>query len=278
MVVYTEKGDCMEIKKEDLVALKQDVLKQSDNGKMNRIILSGDKPILLTTTIFTDSDGEDYSSSFYRFFQNNAYSTSLLDCAIYALYKELGVYGLIDYIPMDMVKKDIITYKQIIRYYYDKDFRKLLERGSIDALYSINNGRFIANAKSDNLGVHELDNSFSFCGLTGTSKGLTDILDREEIKYHSMYGGGLDPDELKKLKLYFTDDTIKFNQMLKIGKVRNKPLERKNMWPRTLDISLNDNIELNEFYRVFVEYLEWALRELETKGTYDAMSPMRKLK
>lgn len=268
----------MGLKKEDLVELKQDILKQSDNGKKSRIVLTGDKPIMLATTIFTETEDADYESRFYEFFKNNGISVSLLDSFIYTLYLELGVYGVIDYIPMSEAKKDILNYKQVRRYYYDQEFKRLLESAKIDALYSLNNGRFIANEKSDNLGIHELNSSFSFMGLTGVTKGLTDLLDEWEIKYHSMYGGGIDNEEFRKLKLSFTDDTIRFNHLLKIGKVKNKQLERKNMWPRMLDISMNDNMPLNEFYKVFIEYLEWALNELATKGTYEAMEPMRKLK
>ena len=51
----------MGLKKEDLVELKQDILKQSDNGKKSRIVLTGDKPIMLATTIFTET--EDSMSS-----------------------------------------------------------------------------------------------------------------------------------------------------------------------------------------------------------------------
>lgn len=267
----------MELKKEDLINLRQEVLDNDNENGKSRLVLTGDKPILLTTTIFTDTDSEEYKSDFYNFFKNNGLSISLLDSFIYSIYRDLGVYGVIDYVPMSEAKKDILSYKQVRRYYFDQEFKRLLEKAKIDCLYSLNNGRFIANSIVDNLGIHELNSSFSFMGLTGISKGLTDLLDEWEIKYHSMYGGGIDNEEFRKLKLFFTDDTIKFNRLLKIGKLKNKQLERKNMWPRMLDISINDNISLSEFYKVYIEYLEWALSELQTKGTYDAMSPMRRL-
>ena len=267
----------MELRKENLVDLKQEVLKQSNNGEKSRIILTGDKPILLATTVFMGSDTSEYNNHFYEFFQKNGIHSSLLDSFIYTLFKDLGVYGVIDYIPMEEVKKDVRAYKQESRLFFDQEFRNLLVSANIDALYSLNNGRFIANRSVDNLNIHELNNSFSFCGLTGTTKGLTNLLDKASINYHCMYGGGLDIRELKALNYYFTDDTIRYNKLLNIGKVRNKPLERKNMLPRSLDISLNDNMELTEFYNIFIEYLEWALNELERKGTYEAMSPMRKL-
>lgn len=266
----------MELKKDDLIELKQSVLDIANNDDKSRIILAGNKPILLATTIFTNFDSEEYENRFYAFFQDNAYHTSLLDCFIYTLYKELGVYGVIDYISMREAKKDIRGYKKESRYYYDPEFRRLLTDASIDALYSLNIGRFIANRAQDVLNIHELNSSFSYCGLTGVSKHLIDLLDRDEIKHHSMFGG-TSIDEFKKLKINFTDDTIKYNSCLKIGKVKNKQVDRKNLWPRTLDISLNGDKDYIEFYSIFIEYLEWALNELETKGPNEAMAPMRKL-
>lgn len=267
----------MELKKEDFISLRQELLNIVDESIKSRLILTGDKPILLTTTIFIDSDSEEYKSNFYKFFKDNGIHNSLLDSFIYLIYRIYGVYGVVDYVPMSDARKDMLSYKQVRRYYYDKEFKKLLEDAKIDSIYSLNYGRFIANSAVDHFGIHELNSSFSFMGLTGVSKGLTDILDEYEIQYHSMYGGGIDNEEFKRLKLFFTDDTIKYNHLLKIGKIRNRELDRKNMWPRMLDISINDNISLNEFYKLFIEYLEWALSELQTKGTYDAMSPMRKL-
>ncbi len=271
----------MEMRKENLIDLKHEAFNLSNNETIDRIILEGKKPILLATTVFTETNKTDkdlFESSLYSFYKKNSFQETSLDDFIYSLYNELGVYGVIEYIPMSIAEKDLSFYEKVSRYYYNDDFRALIEKFNIDAFYSLNNGKFIVNREVDNLDVHEHNSSFAFYGLTGAAKGLTKLLDDAHLKFSTSYGGPLGKDEFEKLGLYFTDDVIRYYGNLNIGEVRNKPLERKNMWPRTLDISLNDNLDLEEFYKVFYEYLEWVLNELAVKGTYEAMAPMRKLK
>ena len=45
-----------------------------------------------------------------------------------------------------------------------------------------------------------------------------------------MYGGGIDHEKFRKLKLFSTEYTIRFNHLFKLDKIKNKQFDRKNIW------------------------------------------------
>lgn len=265
----------MKLVKDELMELRKDCVDLKKLDKEKKIVLEGEKPILLSATMFV-GDKQRYQSSFYDFMNKNNVDSSFLDMYIYKLYKEYGISGVIDYIPMEEACEHVMDFRNRTNCYYDSELRNLINKLEIDALIFLNYERFMINKKIDKACLFEQNSSFSYAGITGFTSNLACMLEKKGFDLHMMYGG-LEPKQFKKLGIEFTKDVLEYITFVSLGCPRKDNPDRDKLWPRTMDLSLMSSIDFAEFSKIFEEYLVWVNEEIKTKGTFDAMSPMRKL-
>lgn len=261
----------------DLYSAKEKCIELSKTNK--RLILSGNSPILLTTTILT-ADIDNFQNNYDKYSNFNGISTnymgsSYLDSIIMYLNKELGVQGIIDYLPVEDDILDIYEQLSINRRYFDDEIKKYLQSNNIQALFSFKNGKTLAN---EDVVLTEKISSFSFMGITGITKELSKRVLDAELSCHTAFGGAINDRMFQRLGYEFTDDVIAYNNILNLGAIKGEELNPIKIWPRTVEFTIkneDDTYILEKIGSVLIDYFEWIEDELKEKGQYNAMSPMK---
>lgn len=232
----------------------------------DRLILKGNSPILLTTNVLKEN--VENSQNIHNFIAASANSidNSYLDALIFCLNHKLGVHGIIDYSPSE---EDIINILEQIsanRLYFDKELKRYLENNNIQALFSTKLGNTTAN---EDIIITEKISSFSFMGMTGITKELSNRLKKVGISNHIAFGGAIDNKLFHELGYDFTDDTIAYNNILNIGTVKGKALNSDKIWPRTVELAIkqeDDTYNLEKLSHILIEYFDWIEIELKEES------------
>lgn len=257
--LYKAKEKCLELKK-----------------KNKRLILKGNNPILLNTTLFEENTNTiDFINRTRYDFYWNSENISYLDALVMYLHEKYQVHGMIDYVDTIRDFGDVRRKITMGKYYSDSIVKEYIAKENVMAFLSLRVGETIADDKAS---IHEYISSFSFQGLTGISTELAEKMDMLGIKNHMMFGGGPSASEYKKEGYDFTDDTILYNNFTKLGITKNKELRRKKIWPRTVQIGMakeEGTSVIEEIGSILPEYFTWIEQELKEKGEYQAMSPMQ---
>lgn len=261
----------------DLYQAKEKCLElQATNS---RLVLKGNNPILLTTTVLKENLEE--SKNFYNMLEtttlakNNSLSNSYLDALIIYLSENYGVNGIIDYLPVADNLVSIAKQINISKRYSDQEIRKIMFDRNIQVLINFKIGDVI---KGDSASITEKISSYSYMGLTGISIELAKKLKENSLQNHLGFGGSPNAYEFEKLGYKYTDDTITYNDKLFIGQIKGHSLSKKEIWPRSVELDFaqeDDTYNLEQIGDVLIDYFAWILEELKEKGTADAMSPMQ---
>lgn len=252
---------------------KEECLKLQKNK--DRIILPGKSPILLTTKLFKNEYNAKNAFLMPSLVLDNNINNSYLDALILYLNNEYGVNGIIDYIISTDYLPDDSRNFSVDKYYSDEEVRNIILNRNIQAFFSFKVGNTIAN---EALEINEKMSSYSYMGLTGISEELSNLLNKYNYANHKGFGGQFNDNEFYKLGYEFTDDTISYNDMLFIGKVKNKELSKDKIWPRTVELTFkseDDYYNLERIGAILIKYFSWVEQELKEKGSKDAMSPMK---
>lgn len=249
------------------------------NNNKRRLILKGNNHILVTTTILTEDIRNPKKSqetfSNFKVASENFIDNSYLDAFTMCLNQQAGVHAIIDYIPVEEDILAILEQISINKRYFDDEIRKYLIESNIGALFSIKTGDIIAGEK---IITTEKISSFSFMGITGITKELSNRLHNANIPNHTAFGGAINNIHFKELGYDFTDDTISYNSLLNIGVLKGKSLAADKIWPRTIELGIqaeNNTNNLERIGKVLIDYFAWIEKELEEKGPFNAMSPMK---
>lgn len=245
----------------------------------SRLVLKGNNPILLTTTLLKTNQKD--SKSFYNMLefstiaQNNSLSSSYLDALIMHLNEKCGVNGIIDYLPVVDNFPAIAKQVNISRKYTDQKIRKIILDENIQVLINLKIGDVI---KGEAASVTEKISSYSYMGLTGVSTELSKRLEENSLKNHLGYGGRPDAYEFEEIGYKYTDATISYNDKLFIGQVKGHALSKKEIWPRSIELDFvqeDDTNSIEKIGDVLIDYFTWIEKELEVKGSDAAMEPMQ---
>lgn len=261
----------------DLNKTKEKCIEIYNNNR--RLILKGNNPILVTTTILTEDiikprkSHETFSN--FKVASENFIDHSYLDAFTMCLNQQAGVHAIIDYIPVEEDILAVLEQISINKRYFDAEIREYLIDNNIGALFSIKTGDTIAGEK---IIATEKISSFSFMGITGITKELADRLHNANITNHTAFGGAINNIHFKELGYDFTDDTISYNNLFNIGVLKGKSLTADKIWPRTVELGIQAEDNTNNLERigeVLIDYFTWIEKELKEKGTFNAMSPMK---
>lgn len=245
----------------------------------SRLILKGNSPILLTTTLLKNNP-ED-SKYFYNMLEmldlarNNSISSSYLDALIMYLNENFGINGVIDYLPaadnLVSIAKQIFMGKN----YSDQEIRKIILDKNIHTLINFKMGDVI---KGEGASLTEKISSYSYMGLTGISTELAKRLEENGLQNHMEFGGSPNAYEFEEMGYKYTDDTITYNDKLFIGQIKGDALSQKEIWPRSIELNFaheDDTYNLKQIGEVLIDYFTWIEQELKEKGPANAMSPMQ---
>lgn len=259
--LYKAKEKCVELQKSN-----------------NRLILKGNSPILLTTTLLKKNPKFDDDFEMFEVFprsKSNHVDVSYLDALTMYLNENYGVNGVIDYLPIadDIFK--VVDQLSVYRHYNDKEIRQLILDNNIQALYSLKVDKVM---NSEPILIAEKMSSYSFMGLTGISEELSKKLKENNLPNHMQFGGNFGFKDFKDLGYDYTDDTIEFNDLFRLGVIKRQTLPKEKIWPRTVEISFraeDDTYNLERVGSVLIDYFAWVEKELKEKGPANAMSPMK---
>lgn len=259
--LYQAKEKCLELQKSN-----------------NRLILKGNKPILLTTTLLMNDVGNKEEFDMFEMFPltaKNSISRSYLDSLVFYLNEKYGINGIIDYQQVEDDLFKAVNQLSAHKLYSDETIRNFIQDENIQALLSLEVGRTTA---SDQATLAEKMSSYSFMGLTGVTIELSNRLKEASIPNHMQFGGSFSAKDFKELGYDFTDDTIAYNDFLSLGIIKCQQLPKEKVWPRTVEISVKseeDTYTLERLGGVLIEYFNWIEQELKEKGPANAMSPMK---
>lgn len=250
-----------------------------ENGNQ-RLVLKGNNPVLVISQLLDArnmaEEDLDKILSYDGVALDNYISTSYTDALTYLLHEKLGVHGIVSYLPLK--EHSIENRYQLFRgnMYEDEEIQNLIQKENIQAIMTTKIGTMVDR---DVLSFTELTSSFAFAGCSGFSIGLEEQLDKKGIPNHNGFHIYPRDEQFKSLGYDFTDNTILYNRLVGLGKPKGEMLPQEKMWPRTMEIGFSDSMDnMNAFLEGASEvanYIQTVTQELENKGVYDALEPMR---
>lgn len=268
----------MKITELELYQAKEKCLRSENENQ--RLVLKGHNPVLVISQLLDArniKEGElDKILSYDGVALNNYISSSYTDALTCLLHEKLGVHGIVSYLPLK--EHSIENRYQLFsgNMYQDEQIQKLIQKENIQAIMKTKIGTMV---DKDVLSFTEMTSSFAFAGCSGFSIGLEEQLDKKGIPNHNGFHIYPRDEQFKLLGYDFTDDTILYNRLVGLGKPKGEMLPQERMWPRTMEIGFSSSMDnMSAFLEGAGEvanYIQTITKELEDKGVYDALGPMR---
>jgi len=192
-----------------------------------------------------------------------------LDCDYEKIYTQGSIFGVLDF-------KNLCAFNL----YNDENIKAFIKENNINALFHfVNTGR----TTPYDVIVGERISSFSYLGLTGITKNISNYLINNNIKFCYEYGWLPGIKEFKEYGYRFIDDVILYNEPLLENEIlTNNEISSDKIWPRTVEFNFSPiNFELEQRIKIFnaiEEYLPYVEKNIKESGVHNALEPMRKKK
>lgn len=262
----------------ELYQAKEKCMELSNNQQ--RFVLKGTLPILFTSSLFTEDNMSQGTLNrvldYDGFACENYVSHSYTDALTYLFHEKLGVSGMVSYLPLS--EHIIDNKKQLItgNLYFDQEIKDMLKKENIQAVINTKIGTLVDR---DLLSFTEFTSSFAFAGCSGFSIKLEDQLDQKGIHNHNGFHIYPNAEAFRSLGYDFTEDTILYNRLVGLKKVAKNHKNDPQLWPRTMEVGFSDSMDDMDLFlkgsSELLEYVQFVAAEIENKGMYDALEPMK---
>lgn len=244
-------------------SLKQVIIKE-----VERYTLKGNCPILVATSLFSTLNQPlrelEKIIEKDKQVENNADFSSQTDSLAMFLNKAIGAHNIIDYYEPSHIRKENKDMLSIHKYYYDKDFKEYIIQNKIDLFVHLQ--VLDTLTPTDFVSIVETTSSFSYLEVTEITKKLAKLLESNNIPNH--VGASRQQPLLKQGYCYTNAVIEKYKDIINLGELKQEPIPREKVWPRTLDImispAMNDEVFFS-FTDVIIHYLSWLKYEFNKK-------------
>jgi hypothetical protein len=262
------------VTREHLEEAKRELLKLCE--KRESIIVEGDRPLLLIANYINDitSNKINYVSKITR--DKDTFAT-----LVYLLSKLTNCHAIINCVDVDqsidnfdkfMAVEKSVSIGSLLN---NLRLREYILDNKIDAL--LNHKILYETPHNRDIEIFEYNSSFNYGGLTGYAQQLEQAAMNNGITTQLGFTTYPLIEELHKYGYKFVDSVIeRYSRFFSLGIIINKPLERNQMWPRSLEIigttEYRDNPDkLVLLSNTEIKFINNVLQDLNENGIYKGL-------